>query len=103
MTQQHPPMPQPPPSYYPDQHGVSRWWDGLRWTDHVQPAAVPQFVPQPAVPQQVIYTQRVSADGHVSDLTTGGHIVNGILTLCTFGLWARVWFLMWWLERRRIR
>ena len=36
----------------------------------VRPPAVPQFAPQPAVRQQVIYTQRVSADGHVSGLTT---------------------------------
>lgn len=43
-----------PPNWYPDPQdaGFVRWWDGQRWTDHVQPVA-PQRVqvpnPQPLV------------------------------------------------------
>lgn len=31
----------PPPGWHPDPHGQAalRWWDGLRWTEHVSPAA----------------------------------------------------------------
>jgi Protein of unknown function (DUF2510) len=32
----------PPPSYYLDGQGATRWWDGHHWTDHVQ-----QLQPQP--------------------------------------------------------
>ncbi|WP_437584300.1 NINE protein [Paramicrobacterium sp. CJ85] len=24
----------PPPGFYPDQYGQSRWWDGTKWTEH---------------------------------------------------------------------
>ncbi len=26
----------PPPGWYPEPGGSIRWWDGLRWTEHVQ-------------------------------------------------------------------
>jgi hypothetical protein len=26
----------PPPGFYLDPSGVNRWWDGQRWTEHVQ-------------------------------------------------------------------
>ncbi len=32
-----------PPGWYDDGHGAQRWWDGTRWTEHVQPPA-----PEPA-------------------------------------------------------
>ncbi|WP_421735245.1 DUF2510 domain-containing protein [Cellulomonas sp.] len=36
-------MDAPPPSWYPDpqRDGSLRWWDGTRWTEHVQPGRAP--------------------------------------------------------------
>lgn len=28
-----------PPGWYPDAAGTTRWWDGVRWTEHTAPAA----------------------------------------------------------------
>lgn len=39
-----------PPGWYPDQQGVTRWWDGTQWTAATQPPAQPQY---PAYPQGV--------------------------------------------------
>ena len=77
--------PQFPPGWYTDAQGVRRWWSGRDWTTYTQPVSA-------SMPAQ-----------HVSGLTTGGHIANAILTVCTLGLWAPIWVLMWWLGRRRIR
>jgi Protein of unknown function (DUF2510) len=40
-------MTAPAPGWYPDpaDGGSSRWWDGVRWTGHVQPAAAPVGAP----------------------------------------------------------
>jgi len=37
------PPPGPPPGWYPDPGGAAtqRWWDGSRWTEHVQALAPP--------------------------------------------------------------
>lgn len=37
----------PPPGWYDDGRGSTRWWDGAQWTAHVQPAPVNTAV-QPA-------------------------------------------------------
>jgi hypothetical protein len=41
-----------PPSWYPDpqRDGMLRWWDGTRWTEHVQPA---RTAGRPVVGQEV--------------------------------------------------
>lgn len=61
------------------------YWDGYGW----RWAAAPQPTPAQAA--------------YVSGLSTGGHLAHGLLTLCTLGLWAPIWFLSYWLGRRRIR
>jgi len=35
----------PPPGFYPDQSGVSRYWNGSEWTDQNEPRATPEPVP----------------------------------------------------------
>jgi hypothetical protein len=39
----HDPLPStsPPPGFYQDAKGATRWWDGQSWTDHQQPAQRP--------------------------------------------------------------
>ena len=42
-----------PPNWYPDPQNPTlvRWWDGQRWTEHVQPIAPPAAPAAPAEPQ----------------------------------------------------
>ncbi|HWT33613.1 MAG TPA: DUF2510 domain-containing protein [Microbacterium sp.] len=42
-----------PPGWYPDQQGVTRWWDGTQWTAATQPAPSPY----PAQPQYPAHAQ----------------------------------------------
>lgn len=58
-------MSQTPAGWYPDANGTIRWWDGMGWTEHTQPAgpttpppsaaeqtlAMPEQQPQQWVPQ----------------------------------------------------
>lgn len=94
MTMQpHDPNPQRPvPAGWYPQGGVQRYWDGRAWTGHVAPLPQPQMV-----------VVQAPAPRSVSGMTTGSMIVNGILTVCTCGLWAPIWLLREWLGRRRIR
>lgn len=46
-----PNQPSTPPGWYPDGQGAQRWWDGMRWTDHVRPAPGAQPPPPPTAPQ----------------------------------------------------
>lgn len=36
-----------PPGWYDDGSGTQRWWDGVAWTQHVQPAPDAAAAPQP--------------------------------------------------------
>ena len=92
------PVQQTPPGWYPDRMnpGIQRYWDGYRWTEHVAPL-------QQGMPQQVVVVGGQQGGGYVSGLTTGEHILHGILTLCTCGLWGFVWASKAALGRRRIR
>ncbi len=51
------PVPHRPPGWYPDELGVTRFWDGNRWTEHTMPPPIhqphPGFAPmvQPNVKQ----------------------------------------------------
>lgn len=41
-----------PAGWYPDDHGVTRFWDGVRWTEHTAPPPPPGQQPaQPGYPQ----------------------------------------------------
>jgi hypothetical protein len=39
----------PPPGWYPDAFGDTRWWDGAAWTGHVQGPVAVEPVPEPVV------------------------------------------------------
>lgn len=42
MTDQMQPRPSTPPAgWYQDAHGSVRWFDGIQWTEHVQPPQQP--------------------------------------------------------------
>lgn len=53
-------MSQIPPGWYPDIRGVTRWWDGVQWTEYTYPAVSARetrlvslaFDEQPAMPVQ---------------------------------------------------
>jgi hypothetical protein len=80
-----PPAP-PPPGWYPHSAGTLRYWDGQQWTADIAPAVQAQ-------------APRARA---VSGMSTGENILHLILTICTIGLWAPLWWLRARLSRRRI-
>ena len=57
-----------PPGWYDDGHGARRWWDGIEWTEHVQPAA-PFTAPAAPVqaPSPTAYT--LAGDQHPAAAT----------------------------------
>lgn len=100
------PWPVPPAGWYQDPADPSsltwRYWDGYRWTEHASfcgPGTLARYSNQPALTP---YAPPATHPRHVSGLTTGGHLVHAVLTVCTLGLWAPVWALVAWLGRRRV-
>ena len=83
---------QTPPGWYP--HGPQmRYWDGAQWTDNYAPLQQAAPVVAPVVAQQARY---------VSGLSSGMKLLHGILTVCTIGLWAPVWWLHARLSRKKV-
>jgi len=63
-----------------------------------------QQQPYPGQPHVVV----VNAGGpsgptYLSGMTTGENVIHGIITVCTFGLWAPIWWLRSRMQRRAIR
>jgi uncharacterized Tic20 family protein len=48
VTDPQPSNPGPPPGWYPDSQGVTRWWDGTAWGQAAPPAG--SAVPGPPLP-----------------------------------------------------
>lgn len=68
------PVPAVPAGWYPDTtNGGIRWWDGYRWTEHVQGGGTTVVVNTP---------KRVN------------HAFHLIMTICTGGLWLPVWIIV---------
>lgn len=88
QPQQQPP---PPAGWYPHGPGMQRYWDGRAWTGPVAP-----------LPQQPVVHAPQAHPRAVSGMSTGEHIPHLILTVCTLGLWAPLWWLRSRLSRRRI-
>jgi hypothetical protein len=49
-----------PADWYPDHEGAMRWWDGQRWTEHVQPAPRPVYSFGPMTAGQLDVERKVS-------------------------------------------
>jgi len=93
------PRQDPGPGYYPAP-GYPGWvdyWDGRAWAGRPVQA-------QPAQPQVIVVgSGGAPMHGHVSGLTTGGHLMHAMLTLFTAGLWLPVWIWRAVMGRRAIR
>jgi hypothetical protein len=89
---QQTPQGQTPPGWYPDGRGAVRWWDGNRWTGHVQPRPPVAVVPvaQP-LPKRYV-TRGVSGTEH---------LIHLVLTVATCGLWLIVWLIRMFAGRHR--
>ena len=74
--------------------GQLRWFDGLRWTAHLQPD--PGYQPPISYAPQMPVVMMASPGGggaaSAVAVTTGpNHLLHFVLTLLTCGLWLPVW------------
>lgn len=71
-----------PAGWYPDpdMHGVSRWWDGIKWTEQ-----------RITTPMSVVTSQQVTVQAPRKRVN---HVLHLILTLLTGGLWLPVWIIV---------
>jgi hypothetical protein len=65
--------------------GILRYWDGHQWTDQYHDGR-----PAQPIPAQINQTVVVQAERRKKV----NHVLHFILTLCTFGLWLPVWFIV---------
>lgn len=67
---------------------TERWWDGAVWTGATRPRGQMAQMPQ------------VSVTRYPQQYRPGMHL---ILTICTLGAWAPIWFLDWLVKSRQWR
>lgn len=70
-----------PAGFYPDGTGLSRFWDGSKWTEHILGPAQGPLAGPPA--------KRTN------------HVLHAILTLLTGGFWGIIWIALV-LSRRNV-
>lgn len=66
-----------------------------------QPYQQQPYPQQPPPPPQVVYVQQPAPQVMRSRASGGAHTVHLVLTVCTCGLWAPVWFLHWLFARKK--
>ncbi|GEP39586.1 hypothetical protein NPS01_32490 [Nocardioides psychrotolerans] len=72
-----PNQPSTPAGWYPDGQGGQRWWDGARWTDHVQPAPAVEAPPTPPAPPAAAQAARFDPNQTVVAPPRGGQSAAG--------------------------
>jgi len=82
-------------------HGNPAPWQQQPPQQH-QTYGPPPQQPYPGQPQVVV----INAGGqrqYLSGMSTGENLIHGIITVCTLGLWAPIWWLRSRMRRRAIR
>jgi hypothetical protein len=71
------------PGWYPDVRGEQRYWDGVRWTEHV-------------VPQAPVAAGATVVQGP-------NHVLHALLTVFTCGFWAPIWLFVALSNKKQVR